>query len=481
MKKILIVALAVLALLTLFACNKAPTVEETPTPTITETSTPTPTATLTPTPTVTPTPAATPTPTPIPEELINMDRNAYKEFVFTYYFGPDPEQCTEEIVKLIADCGFTRMALQGKNNPAKVKEVAAWAEKYGMDICLYLHHELWTYNSRTEDNLPGQGKINQAVARIISDYGDIPNVVEWQLRDEPSATHFKALSMITDAFRRYDKRNRPVLINLFPSYAKEQQLGCATFEEYMAKFVEVCTPDAISLDRYDFVNNPVTHRNKKGYLDDLYEVAMAGKGADVPTALIVLASQHWSYSYLEQPQLLWEANLNLVYGCKCVSYFTLMNLKHAGEDLGSKNGGLVTYDFEPTEQYYFVQNIAKDIVPVGNQLADKKLDCVYQIKTGAGGKTPEYEAYGELGKVEGENGMVGFYDDGSFYLMNFEFATDAPANVFGLNDLSGEELEWFDSADSSWKSFDGSECIAKTEAGFNVTLKSGEAVLLRVK
>ena len=409
-----------------------------------------------------------------------MGYNAYKQFVFTFYYGPELDLCTESIVKLIAECGFTRLAMQGRNNPDKIRRIAEWAGKYGMDVCLYLHTELGTLTSSKADKVPTQENVDKKVQMILDKYRDIPNIVEWQLRDEPSSDHFPVLARITDAFHRLDPLHRPVLINLYPFGVGPDALGCEG-AEYLTRFVETCSPDALSFDGYHFHGDPPLLTDGEVYLDNLHKLMKAGQGAGLPTAMIVLASKHLKFSYLEEPQLRWEANLNLVYGCKCVSYFTFSSLKHVSNDLDSNDGGLVTYGYEPTDQYRFVQHIARDIIPIGDQLADKKIEAVFQIRTGLGGETPEYEAFGDLGPVDGDNGMVGFYDDGSFYLMNFRYESDSAPNRFGLNGLKGRELEWFDPAESGWKSADLCGRIAKTASGFDVTLGPGDALLIRAR
>ena len=411
----------------------------------------------------------------IPVEAAGTERNAYKDFVLTYYFGPDPAQCTDELVASIAEAGFTRMAIEAVGTTEQIRDAVALAEKYGMDVCMYLHHELGSYNY--SNSTYTQEEVDAKVQTILDRFGDLNAVVEWQIRDEPYVDDFEALGMIVDAFHRLDtNKTRAVLINLFPDRWGVLGTSC---EDYLEQFVNICGADSISFDRYQFCYEPAVLQGA-GYLDNLYKVMNSGIQHNLPTTMIVLASGHWNYSIVQEEQLRWEANINLAYGCKAVSYFTLKNLGYASEDLANKNGGMYTMDWEPTEQYYAVKNISKDVVPVGQELVDNSLLSVFTIKTDYDSATPEYTSFRNIGEIGGSRGVIGCYDDGSFYLTNFVFETGAEANVFTLNDFNGSSIEWFDPADSAWKAAENNPEITKTDDGYTVVLPSGDGVLLRI-
>jgi hypothetical protein len=64
-------------------------------------------------------------------------------------------------------------------------------------------------------------------------------VYGYYLRDEPGADAFAGLATVAMLVRELAPGKWPY-INLFPNYANAQQLGAATYEEHLEKFVATC-------------------------------------------------------------------------------------------------------------------------------------------------------------------------------------------------------------------------------------------------
>ena len=127
-----------------------------------------------------------------------------------------------------------------------------------------------------------------------------------------------------------------------------------------------------------------------------------------------------------------------------------------------------------------MQEINKWLLPLGNELFGKQSTAVFHLPSGENG-CREYYSYGDLGEVEGKQAVIGFFDDGSFMLVNKRYdAGEKNRMRYTLSDLS-EGLEYFDTDSASWKSIDGTKYAAKNEAGrYVITLDPGAGLLMRV-
>ena len=146
--------------------------------------------------------------------------------------------------------------------------------------------------------------------------------------------------------------------------------------------------------------------------------------------------------------------------------------------------GLTDYDYQPNDRYYALQAALTEIKPVAQQLFDKDVEMVFNIGDDSkiGGEKGEYSTtqyipYGDLGEVEGDNAVIGFFEDGSFYFVNRILKTGAPANVFTLGQTPA--LEWFDPQSGEWEDCTLSGKMTGEAGGYTLSLLPGDAILLR--
>ena len=407
-------------------------------------------------------------------------RNAYRKFVFTYYFGPRADECTEETVRLIRDCGMTRMQIPDeliadsgdeKAKVAAVRKAIETCGRAGMDAALFIEHSLGriNYPPRSLEDIP-QEEVDRLVKKVVDDYGDLKDLAEWYIRDEPHAEEIPIFEKIVDAFHRFDP-DRPVMINFLPGFG-------IPYNEYIEGFAKAMPLDALSFDRYRFFGDP-PELGSRTYFDSMFTFREIAHRYGLPATMIVLLSAHYTLSDLAEEQLRWEVNTCLAYGYKCVSFFTMRNLGNCGGDLGTRGGGMLDMDNKPLGQYEYVKNISKDVVPVGNQLARQEFQTVWHIDTPEYLGAPAYIPFGPLGRIGGKNGIIGFFDDGSFYLVNYIYDTGAPENVFTLSEYDGDTLEFFDPAEERWRDAESSAKITRSGRCYTVSLPSGDGVLLR--
>lgn len=395
------------------------------------------------------------------------------QFELTYYFGPHGDLITtDSVIKDIADCGFTSIPLE-YNTTEQNKAALTLFKKYGL-TCSALQDPRIINLSYSQTPLT-QEEVDKVVKEVVEDYKDFDNIKGWWLYDEPGKERFEILSMLNTAFKKFSPDKKTV-INLFPNYAKDNQLGTDGYEKYLTTFVETVRPDFLSYDYYHFDQNGGTVRT--GYFTNLEQVRTAGKEAGIDQMAIVLLTKHLKYGNVTDAQIAWEANTCLAYGMKHISFFTYA-LDQSLVDQGWSDA-CIAPDGSKFEHYYSIQRTSKWLVPLGRELAKKESTAVFHISSVSESGCKRYTSYGDLGKVKGKNFVIGFFDDGSFLMVNRIYSGSAQ-NTATLLDLF-DGLEYFDTESSEWKDASTSAAVAKDENGnYTVSLAPGASVLLRVK
>lgn len=393
-------------------------------------------------------------------------------FEITYYWGPHgSDMINEEYIKAIAECGFTSIPFE--NNSVENNKIAlGLLKKYGLTCSA-----LW--DARINNIVFGSAPVTQAevdavITEVAADYREFDNLRGYYIMDEPAADKFERLGMVISALRRIDP-DRVGMINLFPTYAKTTQLGASTYRKYLSDYISAVNPHYISYDHYHFRerNTPRT-----GFFTNLEYVRRAGIDAGLDQMQIILLTKHMSYADLTPTQIAWEVNMSLAYGMKRISYFTFW-LDQSLTDQKWTNA-CMDYTGKKYQHYYDVQEINKWLLPLGRELFGKQSTAVFHLPSGENGCS-DYEGYGDLGAVEGRQAVIGFFDDGSFMLVNKRYDEGEKNRMsYTFSDLS-EGLEYFDTTAGAWKNIDGSAYAAKNEAGnYVITLDPGAGLLMRV-
>ena len=426
--------------------------------------------------------------------------NAYEDFVLTYYYGPDPFDCTETIIEKIAEVGFTRMQLYGRfpadktrdECTARVHWVCETAAKYGMDVCFQDMEDIRPYYKSSAKVMP-QEEVDAAVQAVLDRYGDIENISEWMIRDEPKPEEMEKMNRLSDAFHRLDPKHRPVLINLLPAStyrtdpAESYQAYTSNPNEYYPASILVGGSDAISFDKYRFTGDPPV-LSEWVYYDNLLSMARTGYRLGVPYGMICLLVQHAGTSDLGKEQLQWEANICLSYGADFVSYFTCSQPSKANE-IGVYEEAIFDLNFNTTHHFDDLKSFSGEIKALGREIQGKTLLNVmmhgdlsitnnsdFGYEYGALCEVHGYVPYGDLGEFSGDDAFISFFDDGSFFICNREYST-GKTNIFRMCDT--QELEYFDTETESWKSVTECERITGEKGNYTLTLGGGEAILLR--
>ena len=319
------------------------------------------------------------------------------------------------------------------------------------------------------------------IGEVVAEYKDYDDVIKgWLLRDEPSAADFPALGRVVDAFRRIDP-DRTTMINLFPTYAKPEQLGTQGYQEHLDKFISVVDPHYLSYDHYHFQKNTT----RKGFFENMEIFRDTALENELDYMLIILLTEHMTYADLTKYQIEWEVNMCLAYGMKRISYFTYW-LSQDLLDQGWSDACMDTTG-KVYPHYYDVQEINKWLLPLGTELFDKTSTAVFHTRSKGGGSLEKgcelYKSYGDLGEVEADASVViGFFDDGSFMITNKMYTdTEAARNVVRFL-VVASGLEYFDTESATWKDAETAGVAVRNENGILChTFEPGEGMLFRVK
>lgn len=149
-----------------------------------------------------------------------------------------------------------------------------------------------------------------------------PALAGYHLRDEPSAPDFRALAKWVTRIQAIDPVHA-CYINLFPNYANGAQLGTATYQEHLDRFIKEVPVPFISFDHY-----PVVGSSLRGeWYENLEQVSAAARAAKKQFWAFALAVAHDPYPIAEIEHLRLQVFSNLAYGAQGIQYFTYWTVK----------------------------------------------------------------------------------------------------------------------------------------------------------
>ncbi|MBR6740081.1 MAG: hypothetical protein IKM04_03345 [Clostridia bacterium] len=396
-----------------------------------------------------------------------------KKFYTTYYYGPTEQYVVKpETVANIAAAGFDLMPLH--YSTAVNKQALPILKRYGIRAMVGDPRIGRVYNS---DDFAAADSVVKAVAE---DYAEFDNIEGWDIIDEPNSEKFPILAAIVNAIKKHTPDKEP-LINLFPNYASPEQLGNPDYLTHLEEYVNVVRPTILSYDHYHFLGREQRNailddgridereklirisaestENRGGFFENIETVMKVCKKYGIPPMLIVLLVEHGPYRNLTEAEILWEVNMCLVYGMKRISYFTYWC--PPDDPFWHYRNAICDEQGNKMQHYYDVSKINREIAAVGEHLFGTDPAEVFHIGASEAG-TQVFEGFGPIDSIEGNDGVIGFFDNGSIYLCNRDFRN---SNTFKLN--SKMPLTVFK---------DG---VFEELGSDSVTLEAGAAVLLR--
>ena len=246
-------------------------------------------------------------------------------------------------------------------------------------------------------------KRRQQLDTLIARVAKHPALYAYYIIDEPNASQFPALGSLVAYLRQKDPAHL-AYINLFPTYANNQQLGTkgdvvTAYKEHLRRYVEHVKPALISYDHYQFTING----DSKQYFLNLSMIRRTAQDAGVPFLNIVQACT-WAPAAMRIPntdELRYLVYTTVAYGAQGISYYVYACPRHYGS--------LVSLDGNPGPLYNALKSYNPEFVAIAGQLQPLRSLVVYH--------TAMHEA-----------GCVPLPDDSSFRLDT----SQSPANPRGF-------------------------------------------------
>jgi hypothetical protein len=295
------------------------------------------------------------------------------------------------------------------------------------------------------------------------------------ITDEPSAAAFDGLGKLVAYLRERDPAHF-AYINLFPTYANNDQLGtkgdtAAAYEDYLRQYIKLVKPALVSYDHYQFAKDG----DRSEYFLNLAMIRRAAQEAGLPFLNIVQACSWDASMRVPGPEeLRYLAYTTLAYGGQGISHFVYYYPDFAG--------GIALPDGTPTPLYDASKSLNREFSSIAQELQPLRSLAVYH----AGMKPPGAELlptdapfqlvppatardYAPPDRVLGY--VLGYFGKeekpSHAVVVNLDYKSEAAITVSGPSDL-----ESFDAKTAAWSSAGGKQ--------LQLTLPPGGGKLIRL-
>jgi hypothetical protein len=297
-----------------------------------------------------------------------------------------------------------------------------------------------------------------------------PALYAYFLTDEPNASQFPALGRLVAYLGERDPAHL-AYINLFPTYASNEQLGTqgdvvTAYREHLRRYVEQVKPSLISYDHYQFK----LKSDGDQYFLNLAMIRRAAQEAGVPFLNIVQACT-WAREAMRIPnpnELRYLVYSTLAYGAEGISYYVYACVNH--------HGSLVSLDGTPGPLYRAVQSCNPEFAALARELQPLCSLGVYHTSMREPGCEPlpadaVFHVDSSASSASPRGLLLGFFGAGAkpthAVTVNLDYTAEAQATLAGPG-----ELELFDAATAQW--------TAAKKAAVELILPPGGGKLVRI-
>ncbi len=372
--------------------------------------------------------------------------------IATYWAGPS---LTDAVARQMAEGGFNLVWCGGE----KELEVA---HRHGLRG--QLTDGLLT--PAALDDPKRREQLDALIARVSKH----PALYSYHLIDEPNAAQFPALGRLVAYLRQRDPAHL-AYINLFPTYATNQQLGTkgdvvAAYREYLRCYVEQVKPGLISYDHYQFR----LKGDSDQYFLNLAMIRRAAQEAGLPFLNIVQACT-WAPNVMRIPnadELRYLVYSTLAYGAQGVSYYVYAHPNHYGS--------LVSLDGTPGPLYQAVKSYNREFIAIAGELQPLRSLGVYHTSMHEPDCEPlppdaPFHLDSTPSPASPRGFLLGFFGATTrathAVVVNLDYTAEVKASLAGPG-----ELDLFDATAPQWTS-------AK-KATFELILPPGGGKLVRI-
>ena len=355
-----------------------------------------------------------------------------RQFDITFFFGPGKDLILrEDVIADMEDAGITLAQLC--HSTEINKKALPLLARHGIRADVGDPRISALYKCRDFEHT------DETVRQVVADYAGFDNVEGFDICDEPESDSFPILSAIVSAFRKYAP-DKETVINLFPNYATPEALHDTDYHSHLTHFVEQVDPHFLSYDHYHFRGRKVPavnadpgserarlirecavkSRDRAGFFENIEQIRRLGLEKDLDQMLIVLLVAHGPYRDLTRAEILWEVNMCLAYGFRRLSYFTYGLPVVADNDYWMFDNAMCDTEGRKMPHYFDVQAINRAVTPIGQHIFRTKSAAVFHTDSKEPGTVP-FTGYGPLRSVTGDSGVIGFFEDGTAYLVNRDY------------------------------------------------------------
>ena len=187
----------------------------------------------------------------------------------------------------------------------------------------------------------------------------------YYISDEPSYNDFFIVSKELELLRERDKRHMSY-INILPNYASKEQLGKASYEEYLETYVDSVKPDFISFDYYPFVQG----NYRSTFFNNLESVYSVCKKHNIPFWGFVRTGLTEDYYEPSEGKIRFQVFINMAYGAKGIQYFTYTTPR------GYKTA-ILDSSYNRTTLYYVIKSINNQIQKIAKYIRNASPEYIW--------------------------------------------------------------------------------------------------------
>ena len=409
------------------------------------------------------------------------------EFLINYWWGipykylhtPNGEIDVNRVIEM-KEAGFNH--IDAMFSPEDNKKMLDVAHSLGLKLTVYDERMRKALFSESEE------KREELVAAVVNDYKDYPALFGYHIFDEPAPAMCEVLGKVREQITALDEDHESY-INLFPNYAFPGIAGDMPYDVYVDDFMRIVKPEILSYDNYHYIKGEAIEGvsvdesdnmairaayrkiDRPGFIDNLEVIRRKGIEYDTPYMAIVLVVEHGSYRYVTESEIRWDVFHALAYGCSRMCYFTYWT---PGVDGASNDAfwkwkeGMISKEGEKTEHYYMVQNINRELYPMGQELLGKKSLGVFYTNSTPESMTNLFVGFGDVKAIEGDDITIGFFEDRCALIVNRSTEDECEATLY-----TDSAMDFFDALDGEWISLD------KEDGKYTIGLEAGDAILVR--
>ena len=371
--------------------------------------------------------------------------------IVTYWAGP---AMTEATAKQMAEGGFNLVWCQESELDT--------AHRHGLRAML----QAGVIAPASLDNPTQREQLDALIARVRTH----PALYAYFITDEPNASTFASWGRLVAYLSERDPAHL-AYINLFPTYATNEQLGnkgdlVTAYREHLRQYVDVVKPALISYDHYQFA----VSRDNDQYFLNLSLIQRAAQEARLPFLNIVQACTWTPSMRIPNPdELRYLVHTTAAYGAQGISYYVYCHPGHSG--------GIALPDGTPTPLFQELKSANREFVALAKELQSFRLLGAYHTSMKEPGCTPPpVEAAFRIEAAKSSPHPRGFLltcfgvsaQPTRACVVNLDYTTNATATLIGP-----KNLETFDPTKGTWSPANGRLV--------ELRLRPGEGKLLRLQ